>query len=104
MPIWRPTRRLSKRLTSIGVTVKFMNLQEIYNIGIGAVLAGLGWFARELWGAVAELRRDIRQIEVDLPSHYLRKDEFREGINEIKNILGEMFRKIDDLKDKKADK
>lgn len=103
MPIWRLIRRLSKRLTN-GEAVKFMNLQEIYNIGIGAVLAGLGWFARELWGAVAELRRDIRQIEIDLPSNYLRKDEFREGVNEIKNILGEMFRKIDDLKDKKADK
>lgn len=81
-----------------------MDLQAIYNIGLGAIVAAIGWFARELWGAVAELRRDVKQIEVDLPSHYLRKDEFREGINEIKNILGEMFRKIDDLKDKKADK
>lgn len=84
--------------------VKFMDLQALYNIGIGAVLAGLGWFAREIWGAVAELRRDIRQIEVDLPTHYLRKDEFREGLNEIKGILREIFIKIDDLKDKKADK
>lgn len=81
-----------------------MDLQAIYNIGIGVVLAGVGWFAREIWGAVAELRRDLRQIEIDLPSNYLRKDEFREGINEIKQMLGEVFRKIDDLKDKKADK
>ena len=81
-----------------------MSLQEIYNIGIGVFLAGIGWFAREIWGAVGELRRDLRQIEVDLPSHYLRKDEFREGINEVKHMLHEMSRKIDDLKDKKADK
>ena len=81
-----------------------MDLQAIYNIGIGVVLAGIGWFAREIWGAVAELRRDLRQIEIDLPSNYLRKDEFREGLNEIKGILNEIFRKIDDIKDKKADK
>ena len=81
-----------------------MDLQAIYNIGIGIVLAGVGWFARELWGAVAELRRDLRQIEIDLPSNYLRKDEFREGMNEIKQLFQEVFRKIDDLKDKKADK
>ena len=56
------------------------------------------------WRAVAELRRDLRQIEIDLPSNYLRKDEFREGLNEIKGILNEIFRKIDDIKDKKADK
>lgn len=84
--------------------VKLMDLQSLYNIGIGAVLAGLGWFARELWGAVAELRRDVKQIEIDLPTHYLRKDEFREGLNEMKGILREIFVKIDDLKDKKADK
>lgn len=81
-----------------------MDLQAIYNIGIGVVLAGIGWFAREIWGAVAELRRDLRQIEIDLPSNYLRKDEFREGLNEIKGILREIFIKIDDLRDRKADK
>lgn len=81
-----------------------MSLQEIYNIGIGIILAGIGWFAREIWGAVGELRRDLRQIEVDLPSHYLRKDEFRDGINEVKQMLNDMSRKIDDLRDKKADK
>ena len=81
-----------------------MDLQAIYNIGVGVIVAGIGWFARELWGAVAELRHDIRQIEVDLPSNYLRKDEFREGLNEIKGILREIFIKIDDLRDRKADK
>lgn len=81
-----------------------MDLQAIYNIGLGAIVAAIGWFARELWGAVAELRRDVKQIEVDLPSHYLRKDEFREGLNEIKGILREIFMKIDNLQDKKADK
>jgi hypothetical protein len=81
-----------------------MDLQAIYNIAVGAIVAAIGWFARELWGAVAELRRDVKQIEIDLPSHYLRKDEFREGLMEIKGILNEIFRKLDDLKDKKADK
>ncbi len=81
-----------------------MDLQAIYNIGLGAIVAAIGWFARELWGAVAELRRDVKQIEIDLPSNYLRKDEFREGLNEIKGILREIFVKIDDLRDRKADK
>jgi hypothetical protein len=81
-----------------------MDLQAVYNIGLGTIVAGMGWFARELWGAVAELRRDVKQIEIDLPSNYLRKDEFREGINEIKSMLNDMGRKIDDLRDRKADK
>ena len=81
-----------------------MDPQSIYNIGIGAIVAGIGWFARELWGAVAELRKDVKQIEVDLPTHYMRRDEFREGLAEIKIILNEIFRKIDDLRDRKVDK
>ena len=78
--------------------------QTLINAAIATSMAVGGWFARELWNAVAQLRRDVRQIEIDLPSHYLRKDEFREGLTEIKGILNEIFRKIDDLKDKKVDK
>ena len=74
-----------------------MDLQAVYNIGLGTIVAGMGWFARELWGAVSELRRDVKQIEIDLPSNYLRKDEFREGINEIKSMLNEMGRKSESL-------
>lgn len=78
--------------------------QTLINAAVAGAMAVGGWFARELWSAVSDLRRDVRQIEIDLPSYYLRKDEFREGLNEIKGILREIFMKIDNLQDKKADK
>lgn len=81
-----------------------MDYQTLFNIAIGAIVAAIGWFARALWDAVASLREDLHSLERELPKTYLAKDEFKEGIREIKDILGEMFRKIDDLKDKKADK
>jgi len=78
--------------------------QFIFNALIGFLLAVAGWFARQLWTAVEDMRKNIHQIEVDLPSNYLRRDEFREGLKEVKDILNEMFRKIDLLSKEKADK
>ena len=81
-----------------------MDTQTLINTAIGIILAGGGWFARELWGAVKELREDLHRIEVDLPSHYIRKDEFQEGIKELKDICRQIFDKVDSLEKRKADK
>lgn len=81
-----------------------MEMQTIINLTAGGAFAVGGWFARQIWDAVSELRRDLHSIEVDLPQNYLRKDEFREGLKEVKDILNEIFRKIDDLYKEKADK
>ena len=81
-----------------------MDAQLIINLATGSLLAVLGWLARQLWDAVKELRDDIHKIETDLPSLYMRKDEFKEGMKEIKDLFTEVFRKIDDLKDRKVDK
>ena len=81
-----------------------MDHQSIINVAAGVIMTGLGWFARQLWDAVKELREDLHKLETNLPSTYLRRDEFRDGIKEIKDILNEMFRKIDDIRDRKADK
>jgi ribosome recycling factor len=81
-----------------------MEPQAIINLAGGSLLAVMGWFARQLWDAVRELRQDLHRIEMDLPSNYMRRDDFREGMKEIKALFGEVFKKIDDLKEKKADK
>lgn len=39
-----------------------MDLQHVLNFLIGAVLAALGWFARQMWDAVAALREDIEDM------------------------------------------
>jgi len=81
-----------------------MATQTIINVLLGIAFAGLGWFAREIWSATKELREDLHKIEVQLPENYIRKDEFRDEMKEIKSILNEIFRKIDDLGTRKADK
>lgn len=70
--------------------------QSIINLAGGAVLAVIGWFARQIWDAVKELRKDIHKIEVALPREYVRKDE----LGEIKVLIQKIFDKLDGKQDK----
>lgn len=77
-----------------------MDLQHVLNFAIGAVLAALGWFARQLWDAVAALRDDIRTLERDLPVYYVRKDDFVDAMRRVEEMLGKIFDKLDGKVDK----
>ena len=81
-----------------------MDPQSLINVAFGIILTGLGRFGRQLWDAVKELRTDLHKIESEIPKVYVAKEEFRHDIQEIKQICNEIFRKIDDLRDRKADK
>lgn len=77
-----------------------MDSQMMINLAAGAVLAGLGWFARVLWEAVNTLREDLHELEIELPSNYVRKDEFADNMKEIKEMLGKIFDRLDTKVDK----
>ncbi|HEY4713354.1 MAG TPA: hypothetical protein VIH30_03815 [Aquirhabdus sp.] len=77
-----------------------MDNQDLINLVMGCVLTVLGWFARELWSAVKELKIDLANLRVEIPTKYLHKDEYREDMREIKNMLGRIFDKIDGKVDK----
>jgi len=71
---------------------------------INGLLAGgftvLGWFARELWAAVKELKVDIASLREDLPKEYVAKDDYREDIRDIKAMLAKIFEKLEAKADK----
>jgi hypothetical protein len=77
-----------------------MDTQTIYNMVGGTAIAAGGWFARELWGAMKELRSDLHAIEVDLPKTYVMKDDLDKRMAHIED----MFQRIYDKLDGKADK
>lgn len=77
-----------------------MDTQSLINLAGGGALTALGWFAREVWGAVGELRRDLHQIEVDLPTNYVQRVDLDKRMQHIED----MFQRIYDKLDAKADK
>lgn len=77
-----------------------MDIQTIINIVLGSVMSALGWFARELWDAVKELKGDLSKLREDLPKTYVAKEDWRPEIQDIKNILGKIFDRLDGKADK----
>ncbi len=77
-----------------------MEWQTIINLIGGAALAGIGWFARQIWDSVSELRRDVHQIEVDLPSNYVKKVDIEARFDRLENILERIFDRLETKADK----
>ena len=50
--------------------------QSIINSILGGALAALGWFARQIWDAIKELRTDLVRLREELPTRYVPKNEF----------------------------
>lgn len=74
--------------------------QSVINLIGGAILAGIGWFARQIWEAVKELRSDLHELEVNLPSHYVKRVDYAADLVEIKSLLQKIFDKLDQKMDK----
>jgi hypothetical protein len=77
-----------------------MENQHLINALMGIGMTVGGWFAREMWGAVKELRADLAKLREDLPKEYVAKDDYREDIKEIKLLLAKIFEKLDAKVDK----
>jgi predicted RNA-binding protein with EMAP domain len=77
-----------------------MDNQSLFNVGAGAILAISGWFVRQLWDAVQDLKTDLHDLEVKLPERYLSKEDFSSTMKEIKDMLRHISDKLDDKADK----
>lgn len=65
--------------------------QGVINVII--VLAGsiFGWFMRILWTASQELKSDLAKLREELPKEYVTKDDYRQDVKELKDMIGKLF-------------
>ena len=77
-----------------------MDWQHFINLGMGALLSVLGWFARQLWDAVKTLQNDLNRLELSISDNYVKKDDFKDGIRELKEMLAKIFDKLDNKADR----
>jgi len=77
-----------------------MNSQDLINLAFGAAASVLGWFARELWAAVKELKADLAKLREELPRTYVVRDDYKDDIREIKEMLTKLFDRLDNKADK----
>jgi len=77
-----------------------MDMQTVYNLLGGAALAVFGWFARELWGAVKALQKDLHEMEIQVSTTYVTREDYRADMREVKDMLGKIFDRLDNKQDK----
>lgn len=77
-----------------------MDAQTFINVAAGTAIGAMGWFARQLWDAVKELKTDLAKLREEIAKDYVPKDDFKEFAKELR----EMFTTIRDKLDRKADK
>ena len=70
-----------------------MEQQTVFNLLLMGGMGVAGWFVRQMWEA-------IREIEKDLPKNYIRREDHRDDMIEIKKMLGAIFDKLDNKADK----
>ncbi len=77
-----------------------MEFQYFVNLAVGATLSVLGWFARQLWSAVQDLKKDLTAVEIALPTHYVRKEELETRLDKLENLMNRIYEKLDSKADR----
>ena len=70
--------------------------QQTINLILGACMAVAGWFARELWAAVQELKNDLSK----LPTIYVVRQDYKDDMREVKEMLSKIFDRLENKADK----
>jgi len=74
--------------------------QDLYNIIVGIAGAAIGWLLKVVWESVRALQTDMKDIERELHTEYVSKNDYRQDIVEMKDILKQIFDRLE----RKADK
>lgn len=75
-------------------------MDEIFLAGLSVVTAAIGWFARELYSAIQQLRADLAELEVRIGTDYVRYDRLRDALEPIKAGIDEIKLTLRDKADK----
>jgi hypothetical protein len=73
-----------------------MESQTIFNMVVGLAAFFGGWVLNNITKAIERLDVDVRQM----PHTYIAKDDYRRDIDEVKEMLGKIFDKLDTKADK----
>lgn len=68
-----------------------METQSLLNLLFSSAGLILGWFLRELWTAVKELKGDLAKLREELPKEYVVKDDYRQDVKELKDMIARLF-------------
>jgi len=74
--------------------------QDMINLMITISGAVFGWILRVVWESIRKLQDEMNDFQREVHTSYVSKDDYRQDIIEVKEILKQIFDKLD----RKADK
>jgi len=74
--------------------------QDMINLMITISGVVFGWILRVVWESIRKLQDEINEFQREVHTSYVSKDDYRQDILEVKEILKQIFDKLD----RKADK
>ena len=77
-----------------------MSTQLLINLILSFAMGVVGWFARELWSAVKELKNDLAKLREEVIREFVPRSDYREDMREVKNMLSKIVDKLDAKVDK----
>ena len=73
-----------------------MDYQILFNIAVAVAGFFGGWTLNRIYQAIDRLDADVRQM----PTQYVARDDYRNDIRDIRDILGKIFDKLDNKADR----
>jgi len=72
-----------------------MDEQVLFNwiVGVAGVLGG--WTLKVIWDSLMELRRDIKTMDTKMHDDFVRRDDFKDAVREIKEDMRSGFNTVD---------
>ena len=73
-----------------------MDYQVLFNLAMTVAAFFGGWILSRIYTAIDRLDDEAR----NMPKNYVSKDDYREDLREIKELLGAIFKRLDHKVDK----
>lgn len=69
--------------------------QAVFNWAVALAGALGGWILKVIWDAIVELKRDLREMDIKMHEDFVRRDDFKDAVKDIKDDMKTGFNKID---------
>jgi hypothetical protein len=88
-----------------------METQTLINIGFACAGIFGGWWMKIIWDSIQSLRADVKGLDAKMHEDFVRRDDFKDAVKDIKEdmkegfksinqTLGLLFKKLDGKEDK----